>query len=86
MASGCLPVVGELESIREWITDGENGLLIDPADVAQMAGAILRGLKDKTLRQSAAKKNAAIIAERAEYQNGMRQAEGFYEEVIKTKQ
>ncbi len=29
MACGCLPVVGDLESLREWITPGVNGLLVD---------------------------------------------------------
>ena len=32
MACGCLPVAGDLESIREWIKDGENGLLVDATD------------------------------------------------------
>ena len=31
MACGCLPVVGDIESMREWITPGVNGLLADAA-------------------------------------------------------
>ncbi|MBE3065757.1 MAG: glycosyltransferase [Spirochaetes bacterium] len=30
MACGALPVMSNLESIREWITHGVNGLLFDP--------------------------------------------------------
>ena len=30
MACGCFPVAGDLESIREWIENGRNGLLVDP--------------------------------------------------------
>ena len=29
IACGCFPVAGDLESIREWITPNENGLLFD---------------------------------------------------------
>jgi glycosyltransferase involved in cell wall biosynthesis len=32
MACGCFPVASDLESIREWITPGVNGLLVDPSD------------------------------------------------------
>ena len=30
MACGCFPIAGDIESIREWITPGKNGMLIDP--------------------------------------------------------
>ena len=37
MACGCFPVAGDLESIREWITHGQNGLLVDPNDPQSIA-------------------------------------------------
>jgi glycosyltransferase involved in cell wall biosynthesis len=83
MACGCLPVAGDLESIREWITPEENGLLIDPADPAALAGAILRGLNDAALRERAATRNAALIAERGEYKQNMKRAEAFYDVVVR---
>jgi glycosyltransferase involved in cell wall biosynthesis len=83
MACGCLPVAGDLESIREWITPEENGLLIDPADPAALAGAILRGLNDAALRERAATRNAALIAERGEYKQNMKRAEAFYDMVVR---
>ncbi len=78
LACGCFPVAGDLESIREWITSGVNGLLIDPARPQTLAEAVLRALNDDDLRLQAAKHNAALIAERAEYQRGMARAEKFY--------
>ncbi len=66
MAIGCLPVVGDIESTREWVEDGRNGFVVDPADPAALAEAILKGLGDKGLREKAAKMNAGIIRERAE--------------------
>lgn len=78
MACGCFPVAGDLESIREWIDPGENGLLVDPADPQALARATLTALKDDTLRIRALKQNVRLIAERAEYRGCMAQAETFY--------
>ena len=81
LACGCFPVAGDLESIREWITPGENGLLVDPTDPAALAAAILRGLNEPALRQQAAARNAAIVAERAEYTRNLARAAEFYEQI-----
>ncbi len=83
MACGCLPVAGDLDSIREWITPGRNGLLVDAGDPAALAAAILRGLNEPALRKQAADENAAVIAERAEYTRNMASAAEFYEKLIK---
>lgn len=82
MACGLLPVAGDLDSIREWITPGENGLLVNPNDAKALAAAILRGLSDADLRSKAAAHNATLIAERADYHSGMRRAEAFYQAVL----
>ncbi len=81
LACGCFPVAGDLESIREWITPGENGLLVDPTDPAALAAAILRGLNEPALRQQVAARNAAIVAERAEYTRNLARAAEFYEQI-----
>lgn len=78
MASGCLPVCGDLPSLREWIRDGENGLLCRVDRPEPLADAILRGLEDKELRQRARSRNQEIIRERADYATSMRRAEEFY--------
>jgi hypothetical protein len=79
LACGCFPVAGNLESIREWITPGKNGLLVDAGDPSALAAAILRGLNETALRKQAAEQNAVIIAERAEYARNMALAAKFYE-------
>lgn len=86
MACGCFPVAGDIESIREWITDGVNGLLCDPTDPESLAQAIVRALSDAELRCRAAEYNLKLIAERAEYGKGMAQAEAFYHRVIGSSQ
>ncbi|MBI5842025.1 MAG: glycosyltransferase [Chloroflexi bacterium] len=82
MACGCFPVAGDLESIREWITPGQNGLLVDPNDPQAIASAILIALEREDLRREAASLNQAMIAARAEYTRCMGLAGEFYEEVI----
>ena len=82
MACGCFPVAGDLESIREWITDGVNGLLVDSGDPSALAEAILRAVKNKDLRAQAAGLNQEIIVERAEFTRNMARAEVFYQKVI----
>ncbi len=85
MACGCFPVAGDLESIREWITPGLNGLLIDPSDPQALAEAVLTGLEDAPRREQAAQHNLALIAERAEYRHCMQAAGEFYARIISRK-
>jgi glycosyltransferase involved in cell wall biosynthesis len=82
MACGCFPVVGNIEALREWITDGENGYLVDPADPADLANAILKALADSGLRQRASETNTRLVAERAEYRRVMKEAEIFYSQKV----
>ncbi len=83
MACGCFPIAGDLDSIREWIRDGENGLLIDPSKPQELADAILRALKDESLRKQALEENQKIITSRTEYQHCMAEAERFYKKIIR---
>ena len=82
MACGCFPVVGDIESLREWITPGVNGLLTTPDDPHTLAGAVVQALENPALRVSAAAYNQHLVAERAEYEQGMRRAEKFYQELV----
>jgi hypothetical protein len=82
MACGCFPVVGDIESMREWVKDGVNGYLVDATRAQSIADAITRAIKQPALRRAAAKYNAALIAERAEYEANMLRVEKFYEEII----
>lgn len=85
MACGCFPVAGDIESVREWITNGVNGLLCNPTKADQLARALIRAVRDSNMREEAKKINLKLIAERAEYNNVMTQAERFYLTLIKAK-
>ncbi|MCX6079761.1 MAG: glycosyltransferase family 4 protein [Chloroflexi bacterium] len=81
MACGCFPVASDLDSIREWITPEKNGLLVDATNPQALAAAILRGLNEPALRKRAAEINETVIAERAEYGQGMARAADFYKKL-----
>jgi glycosyltransferase involved in cell wall biosynthesis len=79
MALGCLPIAGDIESIREWITPGVNGLLVEPSDPQALAEAILLALDQPDLRPHAAERNLEIIRQRAEVGYVRGKMADFYE-------
>jgi glycosyltransferase involved in cell wall biosynthesis len=84
IACGCFPVAGDIESVREWITDEVNGLLCDPTSPQSLAQAILRAIDDVELRRRAREINGGLLAQRADYQKVMAQAEQFYQKIIQS--
>ena len=78
MACGCFPVVGDIESMHEWIQPGINGLLVDATNPSSLADAIVQAISQPALRTRAAKYNAALIVERAAYLPNMARVEKFY--------
>jgi glycosyltransferase involved in cell wall biosynthesis len=83
MASGCLPIVGNIESMQEWVKPGENGLLVDATNPMDLANGIIFALQNPKLREGAKKENARIIAERASYDRCMAMTKAFYKKVLK---
>jgi len=82
MACGCFPVVGNIESMQEWIQNGVNGLLVDAASPRALAEGMIAALENPALRNAAKNKNAHLIVERAEYGRCMAKAEAFYKKMI----
>jgi len=82
MACGCFPIAGDIESLREWITMGENGLLVDPGDPRGLAEAIIKAIGEAELRKIARERNLQLVRERGEFGKCMREAEGFYEALV----
>jgi glycosyltransferase involved in cell wall biosynthesis len=82
MASGCFPIVGDLESLREWITPGVNGLLVEPGDPNALAQAMHEVIDQPELRKQAREYNLRLVRERAEYYSVMRAVEDFYRRLV----
>lgn len=60
MACGTVPVAGDIESIREWITNGVNGFLVDPGNPIQAASAVIRAIQDQSFRSNCIASNLEI--------------------------
>lgn len=52
MATGSVPVVSDLPSLREWVRPGETGFLVDPKDPAAVAQALVGALGSPQQRQA----------------------------------
>jgi glycosyltransferase involved in cell wall biosynthesis len=83
MACGCFPVVGNIESMQEWVTPGVNGLLVDAASPRLLADGIITALENPALCSVAKNENARIIAERAAYPRCMAMTEAFYQKLLR---
>jgi hypothetical protein len=83
MACGCFPVAGDIESLREWITPGVNGLLVDANAPDALAGAISLALDSGDLRRQAAVANHRIIAQKATRKVVQTQLDGFLKKIIR---
>jgi glycosyltransferase involved in cell wall biosynthesis len=81
IACGCFPIVGNIESMQEWVQTGINGYLVDATNAGSIANAIIQAIDQPALRIEAAKINANIITRRAEYAPNMARVEAFYKTV-----
>jgi glycosyltransferase involved in cell wall biosynthesis len=66
MACGCFPIAGDIDSIREWIIPGVNGLVVDPQDPKDLAKVIILALNNENLRNEAKIHNQDLIKTKAE--------------------
>jgi hypothetical protein len=82
MAIGCFPIAGDIESLREWIVPGVNGLLVESDKAQALAEALVLALENPQLRQAAAGINQRIIRERAEINLVRSQVAVFYERLM----
>jgi glycosyltransferase involved in cell wall biosynthesis len=84
MAAGAFPVVSDLPSQREWIRDGENGLVVPVHQPSTLASAIERALSDPRLRRAAAEINRRIVEERGLNEKQMAKMEELYWRLART--
>lgn len=61
MALGAFPIHSNLEPIREWIINDENGCLVNPEDPEEVSSAILKALLDDNLVNAGQKLNYSLI-------------------------
>ena len=79
MACGMIPVMSDLESIREHITDGVNGFLFNPASTKSLELALTKAFasKDGDFRLS----NSQLILNESEYYSCLGRVREFYTDI-----
>jgi N-acetyl-alpha-D-glucosaminyl L-malate synthase BshA len=82
MACGVVPVATRAGGVPELITDGENGFMETPGDVAAQAARAIALLCDESLHERIAAAGRARAIERFSTERIIPQYERFYEEVI----
>jgi len=66
MACGCFPIVGDIESLREWITPGVNGFLVSPHRQQELSDAIVTAYENPEIRRKAKIINKELVISRAD--------------------
>ncbi len=82
MSCGCYPVVGDIESLREWITPGVNGMLVDKESPSALAEAILAALNNSHGREQAAVYNRQLMLDKANTVTVRQQVGEFYRRLV----
>jgi len=81
-----VPVVASRTGgIPEVVADGESGLLVDASDTEGMAAAVVRLLRDETLRTRLGRAARRIAVERFSDERVVPQYEAFYEAVLQSR-
>lgn len=82
MAAGCLPVLSDLPANREWVRDGENGLLVaDPARLGEALARAIAWVESGAWAREGAPANAACIAEHATLRANVQQFLALHRQV-----
>ena len=85
MASGCFPIVTDLSGNRTWITQKENGILVESENTKKLAEEIIWALKNSEIRQNAILKNRKFVEENANYSINMKKIADKYHQLINQK-
>ena len=72
MSCGLVPIVGELQPLREWVQQGSTGFLVPPRDVAAMADMMVRLGENKVLLKELSHHCRQKICQDGSYEKNMR--------------
>lgn len=78
MACGAAPIVSDLPSLRECITDGVNGCIVPLRDAEATAQAVIKLLTDHRLREAFVKRNCEWVVQHMDWDANMRKVEELY--------
>jgi glycosyltransferase involved in cell wall biosynthesis len=85
MASGAFPIVTDIPSNREWISDGENGFLVPLDEERFLAGKIVEAIRNRDLIEKSRGKNFSLIKEKALWPVTIAKTKEIYKMVLVSK-
>ena len=85
MASGTFPIVTDIPSNREWISDGENGFLVPIDEERYLAEKILEAIRNQGLREGSRVKNFCLIKEKGLWSVTIEKTKEIYKTVLDSK-
>ena len=81
LSVGLFPVVSDIPGNREWIVDGENGLLFEPGNAAALTDALKRALSMRESFKAIAEDNHARIGRTGIWQHSMAHLKNIFVEM-----
>jgi len=85
MGAGDFPVVTDIPSNREWISDGDNGFLFPVGDEGRLADRIVEGIRNRELFERAIKINQNIIVEKGHWKKNIYKTIELYEQALRAR-
>jgi glycosyltransferase involved in cell wall biosynthesis len=83
MGAGAFPVVTDIPSNREWISDGDNGFLFPVGDEGRLADRIVEGIRNRELLERAIKRNREIIVEKGYWKKNIYKTIELYDQALR---
>jgi glycosyltransferase involved in cell wall biosynthesis len=78
LASGAFPIVTDIPSNREWITDGDNGFLVPIDEAWILARKILDAIRNRDFLEKSQAENLPIIEGKAFWPTNIKKLEEIY--------
>jgi glycosyltransferase involved in cell wall biosynthesis len=85
MASGAFPIVTDIPSNREWISDGGNGFLVPIDQERFLAKRIVEAFRNQDLLKRSRDRNFCLIKEKALWPVTIAKTQEIYKMVLKSK-
>jgi L-malate glycosyltransferase len=85
LGSGAFPVVTDIPSNREWISDGENGFLVPTDEERILAMRIIEAIRNRSLVKKAMEKNLRLVTEKGLWPVTIEKTKRIYEKVLSSK-
>jgi glycosyltransferase involved in cell wall biosynthesis len=82
LGSGAFPVVTDIPSNREWISDGENGFLVPTDKEGALATQIIKAIRNKSLAEKARQKNVRLVSEKVLWPITIEKTKRIYGKVL----